>query len=108
LKLAGLILIGTLMMLPAMAVAQLGSSNHIVTEVAFQFMIGNRAVPAGTYKVSIAALKMSSALRGSPQAIAPIVQVCAQPILTLDSPGKVLVCPARVIVALCLPKPEFR
>ena len=50
-KLAMLTLAATLLMLPAMAVAQLGPSNHIVTEVPFQFMVDNRAVPAGTYVV---------------------------------------------------------
>ena len=50
-KLATLTLTATLLMLPAMAVAQLGPSNHIVTEVPFQFMVGNSALPAGTYIV---------------------------------------------------------
>ena len=50
-KFATLTFTATLLMVPAMAVAQLGPSNHIVTEVPFQFMVDNRAVPAGTYVV---------------------------------------------------------
>ena len=50
-KLAMLTLAATFLMLPAMAVAQLGPSNHIVVEVPFQFMVGNRALPAGRYIV---------------------------------------------------------
>jgi len=51
LKLATLTITATFLMLPAMAVAQLGPSNQIVTEVPFQFMVGTRTVPAGTYIV---------------------------------------------------------
>ena len=50
-KLATLTLTATLLVFPAMAVAQLGPSNHIVTEVPFQFMVGNSALPVGTYIV---------------------------------------------------------
>jgi hypothetical protein len=49
-------------MLPVMAAAQMGSSNiyYIVAEVPFQFMVGNRSVPAGTYVV-----KPAPALEGT-------------------------------------------
>lgn len=40
-----------LMMLPVVAAAQLGPSQHIVTEVPFQFMVGNSPLPPGTYVV---------------------------------------------------------
>jgi hypothetical protein len=44
-------LVAMFFMLPAMAAGQLGSSDYIVAEVPFRFMVGNRSVPAGTYIV---------------------------------------------------------
>ena len=52
-KHAGLTLIAALLMLPGMAAAQLGPSDTIVTEVPFQFMVGDRSVPAGRYIVKL-------------------------------------------------------
>jgi len=53
-KQGGLTLIAALLMFPGMAAAQLGPSDIIVTEVPFQFMVGGRSVPAGTYIVKLA------------------------------------------------------
>jgi hypothetical protein len=55
-------------MLPVMAAGQLGSSDYIVAEVPFQFMVGNRSVPAGTYVVR-PALEGSSTLAIEDEAI---------------------------------------
>jgi hypothetical protein len=45
-----------LMMLPVFAVAQqLGSADHIQANVPFQFALGNKTAPAGTYVVRPAA-----------------------------------------------------
>lgn len=49
LKHAGLV--AMLFMFSVVATGQLGSSDYIVAEVPFQFMVGNRPVPAGTYIV---------------------------------------------------------
>jgi hypothetical protein len=40
-----------LTMLPMLAVAQLGSDQKLVTNVPFEFTVGNRAVPAGQWTV---------------------------------------------------------
>ena len=61
-KHARLTLVATLMMLPVVASAQLGPSQHIVVEVPFQFTVDNSAVPAGTYVVKPAYLWNSSML----------------------------------------------
>src|ERR1700687_5421719 len=51
-----LLVIVTLVVWSSMAVAQLMSSAKIVTEVPFDFVVGNRTVPAGQYIVERATM----------------------------------------------------
>jgi hypothetical protein len=46
----------TLALLPVLAAAQLQSSDRIVTQVPFEFMVANKAVPAGEYVVQSAVM----------------------------------------------------
>lgn len=51
-KRVGMTLTLMLMILPVLAAAQqLGPTDHIVANVPFQFMLGTKVVPAGTYIV---------------------------------------------------------
>lgn len=55
-KRAGMMLVVVLMMLPVLASAQqLGPADYVVAKVPFQFMLGKKLVPAGTYTVRPAA-----------------------------------------------------
>jgi hypothetical protein len=46
-KRAKLMLVAMLMVLPSLAVAQLGSGSTIVAQVPFEFVVANKIVPAG-------------------------------------------------------------
>lgn len=48
----------TLMLVPLMAAAQLRSSDKIVTQVPFEFVVGNKAIPAGQCIVQTATMDM--------------------------------------------------
>ncbi|HET6180300.1 MAG TPA: hypothetical protein VFE61_25485 [Candidatus Sulfotelmatobacter sp.] len=50
----------TLTILPLLAVAQLNSSDRIVTQVPFEFMVGNKAVPAGECVVTPATMDLKT------------------------------------------------
>jgi hypothetical protein len=55
-KRAGMMIAVVLMMLPVLASAQqLGPADHVIAKVPFQFMLGNKLAPAGTYVVRPAA-----------------------------------------------------
>jgi predicted aspartyl protease len=55
-KQAKWLVMATLVVLSSMAVAQLMSNARIVTEVPFDFVIGNNTVPAGKYVVQAATM----------------------------------------------------
>jgi hypothetical protein len=44
----------TIMMLPMLAVAQLPSNQKIITDVPFEFTVGNKVVPAGQWTTQLA------------------------------------------------------
>ncbi len=55
-KHAKLMLVAMLMVLPSLAVAQLGSGSTIVAQVPFEFVVANKIVPAGKCLVQRATL----------------------------------------------------
>ncbi len=55
-KYATRILVLTLTMVPLLATAQLSSSQKIVTQVPFEFVVGNKVVPAGEWTVRAATM----------------------------------------------------
>jgi hypothetical protein len=61
-KYAKLMLAMTMTMVPMLATAQLKSSDKIVTQVPFEFVVANKVVPAGECIVQAATMDMKTVL----------------------------------------------
>ena len=58
----------TLTMLPLLATAQLTSSQKLVTQVPFEFVLGSKIVPAGEWTVQLASMGSKTLVIGNSKA----------------------------------------